>query len=82
VTPLTEADIVEESRRSLLEFQSVGPLMDYMPYTATTERLLHQLAALQPKTLAAMHGSSFAGDCVRALRDLAVVLHQVYGESG
>jgi flavorubredoxin len=80
VMPLTEADIVEEARQSLLEFQSTGPLMDYMPYTANTKRLLHQLADLQPKTLGVMHGSSFAGDCARALRDLAVVMREVYGE--
>lgn len=80
VPPLTESDIAGESRQSLLEFQSAGPLMDYMPYTARTERLLHQLAALQPKALAVMHGSSFAGDCAGALRDLAVVMQEIYGE--
>jgi hypothetical protein len=82
VAPLTEADIVEESRRSLLEFQTAGPLMEYMPYTTNTKKLLYQLATLQPKTLAVMHGSSFAGDCAGALRDLAVVMRQVYGQSG
>jgi hypothetical protein len=45
-----------------------------------TEQLLHGLAALQPKTLAAMHGSTFVGDGERALRDLAVVMREVYGE--
>ena len=81
VKPLSEADIVASSRRSLLEFQSAGPLLDYMPYTATTKRLLEQLAALRPKTLAVMHGSSFSGDCAGALRDLAVAMRQVYGEA-
>ena len=37
---------------------------------------------LQPKSLAVMHGSSFAKDCAGALRNLAVVLRQVYGRSG
>ncbi len=82
VRPLIDGDIVEESRQSLLEFQSAGPLLDYMPCTANTKRLLHQLAALQPKTLAVMHGSSFTGDCAGALRDLATVMREVYGESG
>jgi flavorubredoxin len=79
VEPLTESGIVERARQSLLEYQA-GPLMDYQPYTPQTKRLLHELAALQPKTLAAMHGSTFVGDGAQALRDLAVVMREVYGE--
>lgn len=79
VSALTESDIVERSRQALLEFQA-SPLMAYMPYTSNTKRLLYELAALKPKTLAIMHGSSFAGDCERALRDLAVVMREVYEE--
>ena len=78
VKALVETDIVEKSRESLLEFQA-GPLLEYMPYTAHTEQLLGQLAALKPQTLAVMHGSSFAGACDRALNDLAVVMRDVYG---
>jgi flavorubredoxin len=55
VEALTESDVVGRTRQSLIEYQS-GPLMDYMPYTPNTERLLHSLAALKPKTLAIMHG--------------------------
>ena len=55
-------------------------LMDYMPYTPNTKRQLQELAALKPRTLAAMHGSAFVGDGGRALRDLAVVMREVYGE--
>jgi flavorubredoxin len=79
VTSLTEADIVEKSRQSLLEFEA-SPLMAYMPYTTYTKRLLAELADLKPKTLAVMHGSSFAGDCQHALHDLVVVMREVYGE--
>ena len=50
-----------------MEYQA-GFLTDYQPFTLHTERLLHELAALKPKTLAAMHGSTFAGDGERALR--------------
>jgi hypothetical protein len=60
-----------------MEYQA-GPLMDYMPYTSNTERLLQELALLKPRTLAAMHGSTFVGDGERALRDLAVVMKEVY----
>jgi hypothetical protein len=36
--------------------------MDYVPYNDNTRRNLERLASLQPKTLAAMHGSTFDGD--------------------
>ena len=36
--------------------------MDYVPYTDNTRRQLERLAALKPRTLAAMHGSTFVGD--------------------
>ena len=62
----------------LVEYQQ-GPLANYMPYTTLTEPTLHRLAALQPKTLATMHGSAFVGDGARALRDLSTVLKEVLG---
>jgi hypothetical protein len=37
----------------------------------TAGRLLRDLAALAPRTLALMHGASFAGDGAAALRGLA-----------
>lgn len=37
----------------------------------TTGATLRRLAALSPRTLGVMHGSSFAGDCAAALGDLA-----------
>lgn len=78
VEALTESDVVERARQALITYQA-GPLMDYMPYTPNTERLLQELAVLQPQTLAAMHGSTFVGDGERALRDLALVMREVYG---
>jgi len=48
-----------------------------MPYTQDTDKTLHRLAALRPKTIAVMHGSALAGDGERALRDLAVVMREV-----
>ena len=52
--------------------------MDYMPFTARTAQMLHGLAALEPRTLATMHGSSFTGDCGQALRDLVAVLRETF----
>jgi hypothetical protein len=34
----------------------------YQPYTRQTESNLQKLIALEPTTIAAMHGSTFAGD--------------------
>lgn len=39
--------------------------------TAATAPTIRRLAGLAPRTLALMHGPAFAGDCVRALNDLA-----------
>jgi flavorubredoxin len=79
VEPLTESDVLGRTRQALTEYQA-GLLMDYQPFTLQTEKLLHELAALKPKTLAAMHGSTFVGDGERALKDLAVVMKEVYQE--
>src|SRR5581483_11204265 len=54
----TSADVVGRFRQALTEYQQ-GPLANYMPYTPYTEATLYRLAALKPKTLAAMHGSTF-----------------------
>jgi len=78
VEPLTFADVVGRSRQALKEFQT-GILAEYMPYTPITARNLEKLARLKPKTLAIMHGSSFAGDCARALDDFNAALRDVFG---
>jgi len=78
VEPLTEADILGRVRRSILAYQS-GPLMDYMPYTPNTRPLLAGLAALRPRTLATMHGSSYHGDGEKALLDLDGIMKETLG---
>jgi crotonobetainyl-CoA:carnitine CoA-transferase CaiB-like acyl-CoA transferase len=45
-----------------------------MPYTPYTDSTLHRLAALKPRSLAVMHGSSFHGDGGKAILDLAAVI--------
>lgn len=76
VEPLTESDVIERARRTLVDYQA-GPFANYMPYTQDTDKTLQRLAALKPKTIAAMHGSAFAGDGEGALRDLSVVMREV-----
>jgi flavorubredoxin len=78
VEPLTEGDLVERARASLLHLEG-GPLANSVPYTAQTRRLLHGLADLQPRTLATAHGSSFVGDGARVLRELHEVLWETFG---
>ncbi|HXG24712.1 MAG TPA: hypothetical protein VNJ09_09175, partial [Chthonomonadales bacterium] len=78
VEPLTADDLTERVRHAITQMQA-GPLANYIPYTPQTEKILHNLAALKPRTLAIMHGSSFTGDGERALKDLAVVMKEILG---
>ncbi len=78
VEPLTHSSILDRVRRTLQDYQA-GPLANYMPYTPNTARMLAGLAALKPRTLAIMHGSSYAGDGERALLQLSGVMKEVLG---
>ena len=75
---ITDKDILGIHRASLLAYQA-GPLMDYSPYHHNTRKMLYQLAALEPNTLATMHGSSFYGNCKQVLQDLDEVMKEVLG---
>ena len=78
VEPLTSSDVVGRSHQAMKEYQA-GILADYVPYTPLTAQNLKKLADLNPRTLAIMHGSSFTGDCARALDDLNVAFRGVFG---
>jgi len=78
--PLTTNDIVGPARDAIREGMR-GPLANDMPYTPYTDATFQRLAALAPTTLATMHGSSFSGDCARALRELAVVVREFHGSA-
>lgn len=78
VEPLTESDVVGRSREALVSYQA-GILAEYVPYTPVTAKNMQKLAALQPKTLAVMHGSSFTGNCAGALVDLDRVFADIFG---
>lgn len=79
-TAITEDDLSEQVRASMSQMQA-SPLADYMPYTPHTDGILGKLADLNPKTLAIMHGSSFAGDGARALRGLAGLMRDILGRN-
>jgi flavorubredoxin len=80
VVDITDKDIVGLHKASILEYEK-GPLKGYVPYTHNTPKLISQLADLKPKTLAIMHGSSFNGDCQKALTDLKQVMKEVWGNN-
>ena len=71
-------DVLERTREAMKHYQA-GPLIEYLPYTPHTRRLLHELASFAPKTLAIMHGSSFTGDGGRMLRELDPIFQCIYG---
>ena len=61
---LTEGDIVEPAIKAEQMFHA-------MTMAPNTTPVLERLAALEPRTLALMHGPSFRGDAAAALRALA-----------
>jgi flavorubredoxin len=81
VAPIVNSDdVLERSHAAMIDYQK-GPLMDYVPYTPNTKRLLAELADLKPETLAIMHGSSFSGNGAQLLKGLGPVLKEVFGKS-
>lgn len=71
--PLVESGIVERAREAIQAGLN-GPLAKDMPYTPYTDATLRRLAALEPRTLATMHGASFRGDGRQVILDLAGVV--------
>jgi flavorubredoxin len=64
---ITESDVVGPALAAEAMFHA-------MSMAANTRATLERLAALQPRTLAIMHGSSFSGDGASALLQLAAGL--------
>jgi flavorubredoxin len=81
VEPVTTGDVVGRYRQTFETYQQSPVLMDYVPYTENTKKQLANLAALQPRMLAAMHGSTFVGDGAAALVASGEVIRQVTGVS-
>lgn len=73
--PVNDADVVGPARDAIVGNLS-SPLAKDMPYTPYTDATLQRLAALDPRTLAIMHGSSFTGDGRKAILDLATVIRE------
>jgi len=76
--PITTHDLVPAVREIIRVGQS-GPLAHDVPYTHHTDAELRRLAALAPRTLATMHGTSFRGDGASAIRGFAEALKATIG---
>ncbi len=76
VEAVTHSDIVGRFKETLIEYQK-GPFANYLPYTTQTEQILSRLAALKPKVIAPMHGSTYVGDGEAAIHDLAQAMKDV-----
>ncbi len=74
--PLTESDVVGRARAAIIENLS-SPMAKDMPYTSYTDNTLRRLAALEPRTLALMHGTSLRGDGREAILELAAVIKEI-----
>jgi flavorubredoxin len=79
VEPVTTADVVGRYGQAIAAMQAHPVLMDYMPFTPQTRRRLEELAQLEPRLLAAMHGSAFQGDGASALRAAGDVMERLLG---
>jgi len=77
--PLTESDVAGRAKEAIQGSLS-GPMSKDMPYTPYTESTLLRLAALEPKALALMHGSSFRGDGRSAILDLTATIKEALGQ--
>jgi len=77
--PLIGLDILDRATASI-NGSLAGPMANDIPYTPHTDGTLKRLAALAPKTLAVMHGSSFSGDGRKAILDLAIVMKKILDE--
>ena len=69
--PITESDVVQKA----VETHKAFP--DYLPVGPHTARVFERLEALQPKVIAGHHAPAYAGDAVRALRDLRTELFKM-----
>jgi len=78
VEPLTESDVVGRAAESIRNMQA-SPFAYYIPCTPQMKGIFERLAALGAKTLAVMHGSSFTGDCGKALLELSSVIEKELG---
>ena len=76
--PVTTNDLVDRFHASLLAYRGT-PFDHYLPYTPRTRATIERLAALKPKRLLPMHGSTFEGDGERSLLRVAAMMNETLG---
>jgi flavorubredoxin len=79
--PITSSDVLGRWDAAIAAMQAHPVLMDYVPFTPNTRTRLETLAALEPRLLATMHGSSFSGDGAAALRAAGDMLERRLGSA-
>jgi hypothetical protein len=67
--PITESDILSPS-------EAFRAPLDYFAHSVNTQEIFERLVALNPSTLACMHGSAWRGDGASLLRELARVIEE------
>lgn len=77
--PVIGSEIVQRARDAIYS-NPRGATAASIPYTPGTHATLQRLSALNPGTLAVMHGSSFRGDGRKALLHLAAVMNDLLGK--
>jgi flavorubredoxin len=75
--PVGGPELLGLCRQSMINYQN-GPFANYFPYTPHTDGAFRRMAALEPKTLATMHGSVLRGDGAKALGELAGIIKEIY----
>ncbi len=76
VEAVTSGDVVGRFRQTLRDNRA-SATPGYMPLTAQTGAQLRRLADLEPRVIAAMHGSTFVGDGRGAIADAATMMAEV-----
>ncbi len=76
VDAFTEVSVIDRVRQTFIEYDAT-PFAGYMPYTRQTEKNLQKLVELAPRTIAAMHGSTYSGDGGRAVEELGEVMKEL-----
>lgn len=77
VAPLSSDDLTEATVAAMHQMQN-SPLANSMTYNLNTKAILSELAKLQPKTLATMHGASYSGDGERMIENLSAAMKDIF----
>ena len=75
----SESNLVERFQAALREY-GAGPFANYLPWTPKTRSTLDGLAALEPRHVLPMHGTTYDGDGGLLLREMAEMMQSELAE--